>query len=395
MTTPTGPLSDVVVLDLTHARAGPACSRHLADWGAQVIKIEQPIVGPDKGEVTGRRHSPDFQNLNRNKKSVVIDLKSGAGRTLFMKMVEKADVVLENMRVDVKHRLGIDYETLRKCNNRIVYGSISGFGQTGPYAKRPGLDQVAQGWGLMSVTGLPGAGPTRVGAAVCDLSAGSFLAVGVLAALHACTRTGEGSNVTTSLLETVISLLDFQAARWLVKGELPEQEGNFHPTGAPIGLFETLDGKINFSASRQHQFEAMCPAIDAPELAADPRFATTKLRERNRDELHRLIGEKLRLRTTDHWLEVLPRADIPCGPLYDVRQVFEDPQVRHLDMVKPLAHPIMGDIQLIAQPMSISGYSRDIRAPVSEAGGDADAILAEFGIAGEDVAALRRSGAIR
>ncbi len=258
------------VLDLTVARAGPTAVRQLADWGAEVIRIEP--AGAHDDVTGGRRHGSDFQNLHRNKRCITLDLKQPRGREIFLALARSADVVVENFRADVKHRLGIDYDSVRAVNPRIVYGSISGFGQDGPYRDRPGVDQIAQGLGgLMSVTGLPGQGPVRVGVAISDLAAGLYLACGILVALHERARSGEGQWVTTSLLEALIGMLDFQAARFLVEGEVAGQAGNHHPTLAPMGVFPTADGHINIAASSGAQFRSLLEALGAARARAAAR----------------------------------------------------------------------------------------------------------------------------
>src|ERR1700681_15154 len=237
------------VLDLTRVRAGPTAARQLADWGADVIKIELP-KGLDESDMGGPRHGPDFQNLHRNKRSLTLNLKEKDGVEIFKKMVETADVVIENYRPDVKFRLGVDYESIRAINRRIVYGSISGFGEDGPYSERPGFDQIAQGMGgLMSITGLPGQGPVRVGIPIADLAAGLFCAMGILTALLERETSGKGQHIETSLLQAQIFMLDFQAARYLVKGEVAKQAGNNHPTSIPTGVFKTADGYINIAST--------------------------------------------------------------------------------------------------------------------------------------------------
>ena len=277
-------LSRFTVLDLTRVRSGPTCVRQLADWGANVIKIETP-AHLDGGEpLGGPRDGPDFMNLHRNKRSMTLNLKSPEGVAAFKRMAERADVVVENFRPDVKYRLGIDYETLLRINPRLVYASISGFGQTGPYAERPGFDQIAQGMGgLMSITGLPGQGPVRVGIPVADLCAGLFCATGILVALLERETSGKGQEVETSLLQAQIFMLDFQAARWLVKGEVARQAGNNHPTSIPTGVFKTADGHINIAVAGQKIWERFCDALEAPELMTRSEFATAASRSKNRD----------------------------------------------------------------------------------------------------------------
>ncbi len=321
------PLSRFTVLDLTHARAGPTAVRQLADWGAKVIKIEPP--GAPANDITGsRREGFDFQNLHRNKRSLALNLKSPDGKAIFMKLAEKADVIVENFRSEVKFRLGVDYESVKKVNTRIVYGSISGFGQTGPYAKRPGVDQIAQGMGgLMSITGLPGQGPVRVGIPIDDLCAGLLLAQAILMALIEREQSGEGQWVHTSLLEAQIFMLDFQASRWLIAGEVAKQAGNDHPTGIPTGLFPTADGQINIAASGDNLWRRFCEAADAQYLLNDPDYKTGPLRSKNRKALNEKIAEITKKRPSAYWVELMNEVGVPCGPLYTIDQTFADPQV--------------------------------------------------------------------
>ena len=312
------PLADYTVLDLTIARAGPVAVRLLADWGARVIRIEPP-PDPVAGDMTGNRRSPDSQNLHRNKRGLALNLKSQAGHKLFLKLVEQADIVVENFRKDVKYRLGIDYETLKKVNPALVYGSISGFGQAGPYSERPGVDQVVQGMsGLMSVTGAPGEGPMRVGIAISDTAAGMFLGQGILMALLHREKTGEGQWVHTSLLESMLCKLDFQGARYTMKGEIPGQEGNNYPTNAPMGVFYTADGVVNLAAGTNRMFRALAAAIGRPELSDDKRFNSPKMRVSNRHDLWTLLNEVTRRMTTDELVRLANQAGCPCGPIYNI-----------------------------------------------------------------------------
>src|SRR5258708_11739069 len=276
---PSLPLSRFKVLDLTLARAGPSCVRTLADWGADVIRVEPPPGDGEADELLGRREGSDFQNLHRNKRAITLNLKTDAGREVLMKLAEQADVLVENMRPGVTRRLGVDFESVRKRNPRLIYGSISGFGQYGPYTSRPSIDQIAQGMtGIMSVTGIPGQGPVRVGVAVTDIMAGAFLAQGILIALLDREVSGQGRWVQTSLLEAGITLLDFQATRWTMDKKVPPQEGNNHPTNTPMGLFPTADGFLNLAATSSKNFQKFCGLIDRETMAADPRFASTALR---------------------------------------------------------------------------------------------------------------------
>jgi formyl-CoA transferase len=386
----------VAVLDLTVARAGPTCVRQLADWGAQVTRVEPPPALGDRTGTGERRHGSDFQNLHRNKASLTLDLSTPAGREVLGRLAKRADVVVENMRPAVKHRLGVDYETLRAANPGLVYGSISGFGQDGPYADRAGVDQIAQGMGgLMSVTGAPGEGPMRAGIPVADLAAGLYLAVGILAALHRRAATGEGGWVTTSLLEAMVAMMDFQATRWTVDGEVPGQAGNHHPTLLPTGCFPTADGWVNVAGSGGRLLARLCEAIGLPDLPTDPRFDTTEGRSAHREELNGLITERLATRTTSEWVATLNQAGVPCGPVYGMDQVFADPQVAHLGLVAPVAHPDLGTLDLVRNPVRLAGTGWPaMRAATPEPGADTEAVLAEAGLDPEEIEALRHQGVV-
>src|SRR5690348_5775635 len=348
-------LSRFTVLDLTRVRSGPTCVRQLADWGANVIKIETP-PHLEKGEGPGGpRENADFQNLHRNKRSITLDLKSPQGLAAFKRMVEKADVVVENFRPDVKDRLGIDYESLKKINKRIVLGSISGFGQDGPYRDRPGFDQIAQGMGgLMSITGEPGRRPMRVGIPVADLCAGLFCAMGILAALVEREVSGEGQWISTSLLQAQIFMLDFQAARWLQMHEVAKQAGNDHPTSIPTGVFKTKDGHINIAAAGQVIWERTCQALEAPEMLENPDFKSGALRSKNRVAVNAAINERTVRKTSAEWIEIFNRIGVPCGPIYSIDQVFADPQVKHLGMAAPGHKPDGSEQLFVAQPFTMS-----------------------------------------
>ena len=394
MTSPL-PLVGIRVLDLTRARAGPTAVRHLADWGADVVKVEAPDAPGGEG-LGGSRTGPDYLNLHRNKRAIVLNLKSAEGRDIFMKMAARADVVVENFRAGVKHRLGIGYDSLAAVNPRIVLGSISGFGQDGPYRDRPGVDQIAQGMGgLMSVTGLPGQGPVRVGVPIADLSAGNYLAMGILLALIARERTGEGQWVHTSLLEAQIAMMDFQAARWLIDGEAPAQAGNDHPTGIPMGTFRTEDGAINIAAAGGVLWRRFLDAVERPDLADDPRFATADDRSANRAALNALLNEVTETRPSAHWIEALNRAGVPCGPIYAVDETFADPQVRHLGIARPMTHPSRGATRVVGQAVTLSKAPQppEMR-PTPGKGDHTEEVLAEFGYDRRAVAALRSRGVV-
>src|SRR4051795_6112865 len=382
------PLSRFKVLDLTRVRAGPTAVRQLADWGAEVIKIEAP-PGPGEG-LGGPRHGPDFQNLHRNKRSLTLDLKAPEGIEIFRKLVQGADVVVENYRPDVKTRLGIDYEALKAINPRLVYASISGFGQSGPYRDRPGFDQIAQGMGgLMSIPGLPGQGPVRVGIPVADLSAGIFCAMGILVALLEREVSGEGQWVETSLLAAQIAMLDFQAARWLIGHEVPEQAGNDHPTSIPTGVFRTRDGHINIASAGDEIFRRLCRALDAPELAGHPDYQTGKLRSDNRKALNAAIEAITETLDSAEWIERFNKAGVPAGSIYKIDQVFADPQVRHLGIAQPVDHPSLGRVELVGQAVTLSRTPSRLRTASPEPGEHSDQILREFGYSDGDIAGLR------
>ena len=384
------PLSRFTVLDLTRVRSGPTCVRQLADWGADCIKIELPPSAGIKEGITGDRNGADFQNLHRNKRSMTLNLKTDAGREIFYKLVERADVVVENYRPDVKARLGVDYESLRKVNPRIVLGSISGFGQDGPYVKRPGVDQIAQGMGgLMSITGLPGQGPVRAGTAIADLSSGLYCAIGILIALLEREASGEGQWVHTSLLEAQISMLDFQAARWLIGGEVAPQAGNNHPTSIPTGVYECKDGHFNIAAGGQEMFERLCRALGADEMAANPDYATGALRSKNRDALNAEIAAYTRTKTSAEWIDVLNDAGVPCGPIYTIDKMFDDPQVKHLGLAAPVHSPVLGDIRVVGQAVNMSRAPRDIRSATPGLGEHTEDILSDLGYDAATIARFR------
>jgi crotonobetainyl-CoA:carnitine CoA-transferase CaiB-like acyl-CoA transferase len=386
-----GPLSRFKVIDLTRARAGPTAARHFADWGADVIKVEMLQEGDEDPMMGGSRHGPDFFNLHRNKRSMTLNLKTADGVAILKKLAAGADVLIENYRPDVKHRLGFDYETLRKINPRLVYVSLSGFGQDGPYGNRPGFDQIAQGMGgLMSITGLPGQGPVRVGIPIADLSGGNYAAMGAFIALIERDVSGEGQWVQTSLLQAQIAMLDFQAARWTVAGEVPGQAGNDHPTGIPTGVFPTSDGHINIAASGQHIYERCCKALGAESLLEDPDFANGEKRSKNRKRLNTELGEFTKRYTSAALVEKLNAAGVPSGPIYSVDQTFNDPQVQHLGMAVPIAHPTRGQVGIVNQAMALSRTPSVIDRPTPGLGEHTDEVLAGLGYSRDAIADLRR-----
>jgi crotonobetainyl-CoA:carnitine CoA-transferase CaiB-like acyl-CoA transferase len=385
------PLSGIRVLDLTRVRAGPTAVRQLADWGADVIKIEMP-EGLEAGEgLGGPRGGSDFQNLQRNKRGMTLNLKDERGMAVFRRLATAADVVVENFRPDVKDRLGIGYESLKALNAGIILASISGFGQDGPYRDRPGFDQIAQGMGgLMSITGLPGQGPVRVGIPIADLTAGIFCSQGILLALIERQRSGLGQWVQTSLLQAQIFMLDFQAARWLTEGEVPKQAGNNHPTSIPTGVFETRDGHINIATTGQKIWERFCRAIGAEELISNPDYANSKSRSENRDGLNAEIAVKLREADSDTWIARLNEAGVPCGQIYSIDQVFSDPQVQHLKPQAKIESPHVGTLTLLRQPMTLSRTPSHMDRYPPAIGEHTQEVLREAGFRPDEIAELSR-----
>jgi crotonobetainyl-CoA:carnitine CoA-transferase CaiB-like acyl-CoA transferase len=389
MTSPSTALSRFTILDLTRVRSGPTAVRQLADWGANVIRVEMPDK-LDTAALGGARSGSDFQNLHRNKRSLTLNLKTEKGVDVFKKLVTTADVVVENYRPDVKARLGIDYESLKELNKGLVYASISGFGQDGPYKDRPGFDQIAQGMGgLMSITGAPGEGPMRVGIPVADLTAGLFCAQGIMIALLEREVSGEGQWIQTSLLQAQAFMLDFQATRWLVDGEVPGQAGNNHPTIIPMGVFETSDGHMNIAGGGQVIWQRLCEALDVTALLTDPDYAEPEARSANRDALNILLEEKTREQTTAYWVEFLNSKSVPCGEINSIDQVFENPQIKHLGMAQKVTSTERGEIELVGQPIDMSRTPSALATPPPTCGEHSDEVLAELGFSAAEISQLR------
>lgn len=382
------------VLDLTRVRSGPTAVRQLADWGAKVIKVELPEK-QDKSELSGPRSGSDFQNLHRNKRSLSLNLKSKRGLDIFKKLVSKSDIVVENFRPDVKHRLGIDYETLKKLNDKLIYASISGFGQNGPYKDRPGFDQIAQGMGgLMSITGKPGGGPMRVGIPIADLTAGLFCAQGIMIALLEREVSGQGQWVQTSLLQAQAFMLDFQAARWLIDKEVPAQAGNNHPTVIPTGVFRTLDGHINIAGGGQIIWRRLCDALELSALITDSKYESPDARSNNRDKLNTLIEERTVMKTSKYWVEHLNANSVPCGEINSIDQVFENPQIKHLKMVEELKPINQDKVSLLGQPVIMSRSSSELKLRSPESGEHNKQILEEIGYSEDEITDFYKSNII-
>jgi formyl-CoA transferase len=383
------------VLDLTRVRAGPTCVKQLADFGADVIKVESPPgVDPNEG-MGGPRHGHDMQNLHRNKRSLTLNLKLPEARAVFERLVKTADVVVENYRPDVKFRLGIDFDSLEKINPRIILASISGFGQDGPYRDRPGFDQIAQGMsGLMSVTGAPGQGPMRTGAAIADISAGLFAALGIMTALLEREVSGKGQWVQSSLLQSGIALLDFQAARYLMENEVAPQVGNDHPTSMPTSAYQTADGYLNVGASGEGMWKRLCAALGRDDLLNNEAFRDNQGRAAHRVELNRALNQSFRQKSSAQWVELLNQAGVPCGPIYRIDEVFADPQVAHLEAAAEVQHAKLGRFRVLNQAVKLSRTPAQVVAPTPEVGEHTDEILEELKYSKDQIRHLKARGAV-
>ncbi len=390
-----GPLSRFTILDLTRVRSGPTAVRHLADWGANVIKVEAPAAVDKSKGMGGSRTGPDYQNIHRNKRSLSLNLKEAEGLEIFKKLVADADVVVENYRPDVKVRLGVSYESLKSVNPGIIVASISGFGQDGPYAKRPGFDQIAQGMGgLMSITGLPGQGPVRVGIPIADLTAGNYTTIAILIALLERETSGEGQWVHTSLLEAMIAMLDFQGARWLVAGEVAPQAGNNHPTSIPTGVFKTKDGHMNIAAAGDIMWDRLCDVLDAPDIHDHPDYATGAARSDNRNAVNIEIEKYTVQKTSAEWIEEMTEAGVPCGPIYSIDEMFADPQVEHVNMKHPVHHADLGEMKLLGQAINLSRYQPRTGMPTPNSGEHTEEVLEGIGFDAAAIEDLRQRGII-
>ncbi len=388
-------LRGLTVLEFGSLVSAPYCGKLFADFGADVIKIESPPgVDPNEG-MGGPRDGPDFQNLHRNKRSLTLNLKVPQGREVLARLVKSADVVVENYRPDVKMRLGLDYESLAALNPRIILASISGFGQDGPYRDRPGFDQITQGMGgLMSVTGVPGQGPLRCGIAITDLAAGLHAALGIMTALLERERSGKGQWVQSSLLQSAIALLDFQAARYLMKGEVASQAGNDHPTHIPTSAYKTADGYLNVGTSGDGMWQRLCKALGREDWIERPEYRREPERSRNRVALNADLNAELAKRSSSEWVKILNEAGVPCGPIYTIDQVFADPQVEHLQAAAPVEHPRLGEIRIVNQAVKLSRTPSSLASPAPERGAHTGAVLNELGYTAEEIAALRAAGAV-
>ncbi len=384
------------VLDLSRVRSGPNCVRMLSDFGADVVRIEPPQgVDPNEALFAANRYGGDFQNINRNKRSMTLNLKKPGALGILMRLVQAADVVVENWRPDIKKKLGVDYQSLAAVNPRIILASISGFGQDGPYAARPGFDQIVQGMGgLMSVTGHAESGPVRAGLAVADMSAGLYAALGILTALLEREVSGRGQWVHASLLHAQIAMMDFQAARYLNDQDVPVQVGNDHPTCSPMGLFECSDGVFNLGASGEGNWARLCRLVNRPDWLADPDFSDEPLRVKNRQRLNAELDLIFSGGTMAHWVDALNQAGVPAGPVYTVPQMFEDPQVRHLGVTGSLMTHSGKEMHYITQPVTLDRTPATLVAPAPQWGEHTDEVLQEAGYSLEEVREFRADAVV-
>ncbi len=380
------------VIDLTQVRAGPTACRQLADWGADVIQVQMPehMRGDD---TLGGQEGSDYQYTHRNKRSITLNLKEAEGITTLKRLITGADVVVENFRPDVKFRLGIDYETLAGANPRLVYASISGFGQSGPLATRPGFDQIAQGMGgLMSVTGIAGESPMRVGIPIADLCAGIFAAQGILVALLERESSGQGQWLHTSLLESMVYMMDFQTSRFLIDGEVATQAGNFHPTSIPTGVYQARDGYLNIAVFGSKIWERFCSIVGAPEWVTDPRYQDKAGRSVNRDSLNAEINRRLAAQDRSYWIAQFNDGGVACGLISNMREVFAEPQIEHLGMVKDVVSSWLGPQRLVGQPMQLARTPSSIARAAPRRGEHTEEVLSELGIGPEDLTRMKTAG---
>ena len=385
----TDALAGLQVVDLTTVRSGPTCTKILADFGADVVRIERP------GEPDSSRVYYDHCDLHRNKRSAVVNLQDPRGVEVLRRLAARADVLVENYRPDVKRRLRIDYETLAADNPRLIYASISGFGQEGPYRDRPGYDQIVQGMsGLMWLTGTPESAPLRVGIPIGDLLAGYFCAIGILAALQERQRSGRGQYVSTSLLEALVGSLSFQAVRYLNTGEVPPPVGNHHPLTAPMGVYRASDGFLNLAVGNDEMWRRLCRVLGVPEVADDPRFATNPARVANRPALDVLLEDRLARRSVTEWVTVLNDAGVACGPISKLDQVFADPQVKQAGLVHEQVHAAFGPVKVLGLPVRLGRTPPTVRTPAPPAGAHTREVLTALGYDEASIAALREAGVV-
>ena len=389
-------LEGIKILDFTRVLAGPFCTMMLADLGAEVIKVERPGAGDDSrhfGPFVGEE-SAYFMSINRNKKSITLNLKEPAAVEIIKRMIPKMDVVVENFRPGVMEKLGLGYEVLKELNPGLIYASSSGFGHTGPYSQLPAYDLILQGMGgIMSITGPDSEHPTKVGSSIADIFAGTFCAIGILAALHHREKTGEGQEVDVSMLDSQVAILENAVARYFVTGESPVPIGNRHPSIAPFATFHTTDGFINIAVGNDAIWKRFCELVGRPELVEDARFSTNGARNENWQELEPILQEIMSKDSTEGWIERLRKAAVPCGPINNIEQVVNDPQVRHRQMIVEVEHPVAGKFKMPGCPLKLSATPAEEFSPAPVLGADLESVLVEYaGMTPEEIEDLRKRG---
>jgi len=392
------PLDGIKIVDLTAAMAGPSCTQLLADFGASVLKIEPPGKGDmlrDFGPPFVKGESYYFLLNNRNKRSMTLNLRTEKGMEVFTKLASKADIVIESFRPNVKRKLKIDYDDLKEDNPGLIYASVSGFGQTGPYETRAGFDPIAQGMsGLASVTGWKQTGPVRVGVAIGDSLGGIFAALGILMALLERDKSGKGQRVESSLLEGLVAILGFQAAKYFGTDERPEPQGNDHAMMSPYGTFKTQDGYMNIAAGNQAMWERLAEALGLEHLIKDPRFLTVADRVANRSELTQVLEEKLAEKTSEEWEKTLDEAGVANGPILHIDEVFQDPQVVHQKMLLEMDHPTVGKMKTLGFPSKLSRTPAQLRFPPPLMGQHTEEVLNELGYSAGEIQSMREEEVI-
>jgi len=385
-------LKGIKVLDLTRALAGPYCTMLLADYGAEVIKVELPGTGDDTrgwGPPFVEGESAYFMSINRNKKSLTLDMKNTKSKDILERMIKQSDIIVENFRPGAADRLGLGYEQVKKINPKIIYCSISGFGQDGPYRELPGFDQTLQGMGgMMSITGEPDGPPMKVGVAIADISGGMFAGFGIMLALFHREKTGKGQWVDTSLLDSQIAWLTYRAGEFFASGKLPEKVGSGHPMIVPYQAFKAKDEYINIAAGNDQLWKRFCKVINMENIMDDPKFVTNAKRVENRKELIAILSKIIETKTGAEWLKLLEDAGIPAGPIYTLDKLFSDPQVLHRKMVVELAHPKAGKIKVTGVPVKLSDAPGEITAPPPLLGQHNKEVLKDLGYSAEEIEKL-------